>query len=199
MAEPKSCTVIGIAGKAHSGKDTLAQYMYGTACIAGKNVRRIAFADFLKDVVRGMGVKQTEDGDVDKMYENPLWDNKTGRQLLCEVGDALRTVDPKIFIKCVEAKINEWSSYTDFIIITDVRFANEFHFVKSIGGYLVNIRRPIADEHDIGGDKTHASECELDTFPQYAYDRQVCNIKDLRYLQTEAERIICGLLVNSRV
>jgi len=137
--------VFGLSGKAGSGKDTMAKYlcnMYG--------FYRVAFGDGLKDhcvSVHG-------------------WDGKkddAGRNLLQVEGtDKHREAYPDVWVDIARVKIKmlEADGY-DKIVITDMRFPNEFDFVNSFNdGYCIRIE---GRKYNMGEEaENHRSETALD-------------------------------------
>ena len=147
--------IIGIAGKAKAGKDTLADYLCWNT---DKDYEKVHFADILKE-----GAKQicqldwwavnTQEG---KESTIP-WLNMTVRELLQKFGTAIRKeVDPDFWVK---ALLNRYID--DDIIIADVRFPNEAKAIKDAGGLLVRINR------DGAGAGNHISEIALDDYTDW--------------------------------
>ena len=71
-------------------------------------------------------------------------------------------------------------STTRLIIAPDVRFANEYHTIKQLGGYLFRVKRPVKSVEN------HLSECTLDEVPMAIID----NSKDLEYTKQQVINII---------
>jgi len=128
--------VIGISGKARSGKDTIANYLrfsYG--------YEKYSFADPLKRACAEMfGIPLEDFYDDDKKdVVNEFWGFSPRRmaQLLgTEGGRNLFRQD--IWIKRAEVFLN---STDKNIVIPDVRFENEAEFVRNYG-ILIHINRP---------------------------------------------------------
>jgi hypothetical protein len=148
--------IIAIGHRKGTGKDTFAKFLltYLRTNTINKNIVRRGFADKLKDCCYLMyswaGLKY-------KMYyeEYPehkadvLANGKTVRQIWIEVGQWMRNYDPNIWIN---ANVLDVSS--DYLIIPDLRFPNEFELVERNGGtclLLTNPRVPDTDdEADLG-------------------------------------------------
>lgn len=146
--------IIGIAGKKGSGKDTVAGIMKK---ILGKKVKLLSFADPLKmgciemfgldkDIVYGTQTKKEE--------INEFW-NTSVRKILQIVGtELMKHTLPKyipemndVWIRMMEKKIFG-NKEDDIFIITDVRFMDEYEFVKKNNGLMVKIVRNINDRND---------------------------------------------------
>lgn len=111
--------IIGIAGYAQTGKDTFGQFLLEQL----PGYRRMAFADPLKEMLRG--VKEATGANKEEM-----------RPLYVELGKLGRKIDPYFWIK----KLNEQCD-SDDIVITDVRYANEAKWVLFNGGSLFYMKR----------------------------------------------------------
>ena len=162
--------IIGISGKAGSGKDTAAkmlEVLYANPDIsyedfANKRYKNftdiliVHFADALKEtaqVLFRLGEWETNTQEGKKTTIN--WIGKTVRELLQEVGQGLRdAIDPNLWIKALFANTEDWSNY----IIADVRYPNELEAIKERDGVLIRIDRNGA------GAGNHSSETALDDY-----------------------------------
>lgn len=112
-------TVLLLAGKANSGKDTAALHLVGKYSFT-----RFAFADALKDFVSEKykiekSILYSQEGKK-MMYLNT---GKTIRDLLIEEGLAHRKIDSDYWIKIVCDKIKAIDGNA---VISDFRFPNEY-------------------------------------------------------------------------
>ena len=162
--------IIGISGKAGSGKDTAAkmlEVLYANPNIsyedfANRKYKNFAdiqimhFADILKETVQALfGIGEWETGTQEGKKVTISWIGKTVRELLQEVGQGLRdAVDPNLWIKALFANTEDWSNY----IIADVRYPNELEAIKERDGVLIRIDRNGA------GAGNHNSETALDDY-----------------------------------
>ena len=162
--------IIGISGKAGSGKDTAAkmlEVLYANPNIsyedfANRKYKNFAdiqimhFADILKETVQALfGIGEWETGTQEGKKVTISWIGKTVRELLQEVGQGLRdAVDPNLWIKALFANTEDWSNY----IIADVRYPNELEAIKERNGVLIRIDRNSA------GAGNHSSEIALDDY-----------------------------------
>lgn len=167
--------IIGISGKAESGKDTVAkmlEILYANPNIsyedfANKRYRNFAdiqvvhFADILKETVQVLFViGEWETNTQEGKRTTVDWIGKTVRELLQEVGQGLRdAIDPDIWVKALFANTEDWAN----IIIADVRYPNELEAIKERGGILIRIDRKGA------GAGNHSSETALDNYNDWDF------------------------------
>jgi hypothetical protein len=138
--------VIGLGHKARQGKDTVARTLIEAR---PRDVQRFSFADDLYAYCRVEHGMYTKDA-----------------PLLQRVGVAMREKDRDIWIRSVAAKIAD--ARPRVAVITDVRFPNEFEFVKRLGGVCWRVTR--RDAHgrpfvDPSRPANHSSETALDGAP----------------------------------
>lgn len=144
-----SLVVIGITGKMHVGKSTLADGI----CIACRPDRREepcirAFADKVKEIARAMG-----------------WDGKKddkGRRLLQLIGTECgrQCIHEDIWVRLWRHALpTALVGTTQIVIADDIRFPNEADAVRSLGGVMVKVVRPgyhgdghASETHDIQTD-----------------------------------------------
>ena len=165
--------IIGISGKAGSGKDTAAkmlEVLYANPDIsyedfANKRYKNFAdiqivhFADSLKEtaqVLFRIGEWETNTQEGKKTTIN--WIGKTVRELLQGIGQGLRdAIDFNLWVKILFANTEDWSNY----IIADVRYPNEVKAIKERNGILLRIDRKGA------GAGNHSSETALDDYKEW--------------------------------
>ena len=152
--------IIGLTGKAQSGKDTVAKIIIEH--LGKLNAIRIAFADEVKRICAaglGIDIKQLEA----KKQEPKI------RRLLQRVGtDVFREYDEHVWINRGFEKIRMLKNYNNGIlfIITDVRFLNEAEAIHKEGGLIWRISR----NHQKQNKRIalHKSETEMDQIePDY--------------------------------
>jgi hypothetical protein len=194
--------IIGVSGKLGSGKD----YITNNVIIPviekiGYRYLQCAFADQIKiNVMTKSGIS----------YED-VYENKTpeSRRLLQTEGTEIgRTQDRNIWVKYLDnwIKVHEKRGISVYII-SDVRFENEYYYVKSEEniGLMLKVIAPIRNEERLlkesKGDtgvynkiSNHASECDLDEFPNDVYDMVICNdmtdIVSIDELQDKFKRLL---------
>lgn len=154
--------IIGLVGKAGSGKDTVAEYIrvnYG--------FKKLSFASKLKDAVavifgwdrsklEGISKEDREWREIpDPYWSKILGYNITPRTALRYIGtDIFREFNSNIWIDSCFKDIDLKQNYA----ITDCRFPNEADRIKSMGGILIKIKR-----NNIISNSEHASEKHIDS------------------------------------
>jgi hypothetical protein len=204
--------VIGIHGKARSGKDTLAEFLINHFRdkydqLFFKN----AFADELKRMCQkefDLSNEQLwgdEKEEPDKRYYKPISPNSCGlglsklpsrywtaREIMQEVGAFYRKIDYNFWLRKIETYVNLLKKLKEDpikpgvvngVIITDVRYKNESDYIKKNGILIKIIRDDRAGVH--GSD--HASETNLDDLPDDYFDIHVINNEGLKELSVAAE------------
>jgi hypothetical protein len=116
--------ILLLSGYARSGKDSVANLLEEEC-----GFRRFAFADALKEMVAahtGIPVALFHSLQKDSVIPGS---SKTYRDLLIEVADQKRAVDPDIFSRLIATQIVE--SDSDRIVISDWRYKREESFLRS--------------------------------------------------------------------
>ena len=177
--------IIGISGKAGSGKDTAAkmlEVLYANPDISYEDfsnrkyknfadIQIVHFADILKETVQVLfGIGEWETNTQEGKKTTIEWIGKTVRELLQGVGQGLRdAIDPNLWIKVLFANTENWSNY----IIADVRYPNELDAIKERNGVLLRINRKDA------GAGNHSSEIALDDYKEWDLVIDNNSIEDL--------------------
>ena len=165
--------IIGISGKAGSGKDTAAkmlEVLYANPDIsyedfANKRYKNFAdiqivhFADSLKETAQVLfRISEWETNTQEGKKTTINWIGKTVRELLQGIGQGLRdAIDPNLWVKILFANTEGWTNY----IIADVRYPNEIKAIKERNGILLRIDRKGA------GAGNHSSETALDDYKEW--------------------------------
>lgn len=185
--------IIGIIGKARSGKDTFAKMLADVIYKRfGKRFVLMAYAQELKLRIQK---------DFDLTYEQLWGDEKevedkrypkndgsfwTPREIMQFVGTGcFRTVDTNFWIRTLFRVIDE-NEYKG-VIVTDVRYPNEADPIKERGGYLIKVTSDRADKPGIHGEN-HTSETSMDTYD--GFDIHIKNDGSLDDLYKEAEKAL---------
>ena len=175
--------LIGITGKARSGKDAAATFLWAQYAFT-----RIAFADPVKMSAQakfGLTQKQTWDDSL-KEVVIPHW-NMTPRQMFqLEGTEAGRNVfGYDIWLKRFLLTYNLLKD-TDDIVVPDVRFDNEAELISSLGGIIIEVRRGHAGLSGSAG--AHISESGLSLPADHVID----NNGTLEELHAKFEAIVFG-------
>lgn len=165
--------IIGISGKAGSGKDTAAkmlEVLYANPDISYEDfanrryknfadIQIVHFADTLKETAQVLfRISEWETNTQEGKKTTINWIGKTVRELLQGIGQGLRdAIDPNLWVKILFANTKDWSNY----IIADVRYPNELEAIKERNGILIRIDRKDA------GAGNHSSETALDNYKKW--------------------------------
>lgn len=136
--------LIGLTGRARSGKTTAAEHLARTYLL-----EQYAFADPLRDGLMAIFNLDPTDFEGDRK-EQPLgWLDCSPRQLMQSMGTewARNTVHPDVWVKLAEQNLDYMTQALDAVlgfVISDVRFENEADLIRRRGGTVVHIFRPDA-------------------------------------------------------
>lgn len=174
--------LIGINGFKRSGKDTVCQIIQ----IIHPEAERVAFADKLKQLAAmALGFEDvpsmlTEYMDECKEYwgisafdyeDGPVFE-LTGREYLQNLGNSARVLFSEEF--WIEQALTPDVLRKGFVVVSDVRYANEAEFIRQRGGWIWEINRPGAESDG------HASEIPL---PRNLVDVTILNDGTLEDLE----------------
>jgi dephospho-CoA kinase len=165
--------IIGIAGKARSGKNTFASLIADDLVQRkGSTVCVDAFANSVRDTATALfQLKDELYNDDLKEVEDPFW-GITYRKMLQLVGTEVgRSIDQDIWIKNCIKKLKTKLVSSDVVIYADLRFENEADWIRDNGGLLIHIVRHGADGNV--GIEGHSSENGVDI-----HDRDVLIYND---------------------
>jgi dephospho-CoA kinase len=195
--------LVGISGKARSGKDTFAQMLARRLqAETGYSFVLMAYAHELKSRIQedfDMSYEQLwgdEKEEYDKRYKKDrqnwiagrrdhdeikenFW---TPREVMQAYGQFFRTIDYDFWVKYL-FKVVEEQGFEN-VIVTDLRHINEVDAVVNRGGYHVRVERKEKD--DVHNDQ-HISETALDE--GYRIDFKVDNSGTLEDLDRAAEDV----------
>lgn len=161
--------IVGICGKAGSGKDTVAQFL-----VKYYGYKQVSFASTLKEMLKVMGYPEPVNrDDKEKIIEDVgvSW-RHMAQTLGSDWGRDL--IHKDIWIKSVLNKLESGERY----VISDVRFDGESVMVRQ-HGFMIHLR---GREVDLGNLGSHASEAGVIVYPQ---DHQITNSGSLDYLYSK--------------
>lgn len=152
--------IIGIAGKAGSGKSFAAKFIQEN--FPDLNLEIASFASPLKNFIT---LLQGEIGD--KQDKFALYPNMTIREALQKIGtDALRNNFAKdIWIRALEHRTKGKN-----IIIDDVRFPNEAKWIHDNGGFIIKINRHRAVLEQIDSHESEQQQLYVDSVVTNEFD-----------------------------
>lgn len=146
--------IVGLSGLAGSGKGECSLSLQRSL-----GFTEIAFADRLKSLTADLfeldlSMLRAETPQDRAEREEPIRRlskdgiPRSGRWLLQEVGNKIRTVYPEVWVEYVgHSIISDFECVikgpygNDKFVIPDVRYQNEFDFINSIGGTIIDVQR----------------------------------------------------------
>jgi energy-coupling factor transporter ATP-binding protein EcfA2 len=151
-ASPEGGILVGLAGPKGCGKSTITGHL--GRLVSGVKERdehrrrhpqrffgfeHLRFAGPIKDMLRALGLTEAQvDGD-EKELPCALLGGETPRRAMQRLGDWGRSIDPNLWVNVTMAKVDAFKDR--FIVIDDVRFANEAEAIWERGGYIIELRR----------------------------------------------------------
>jgi len=155
--------LIGIGGKAGTGKDTVGAYL-----VSKYKFNKIALADPIKRIVKDIFV--LDDHTVYDRFarEQPLkrWPDWTVRKLLQFVGTELfrNNIDEAIWVKSLWYRVQDDPKGN--YVITDIRFPNELEYFKTNAGdnftFMKVVRDGYTGQVGLTGHASEAYDLESD-------------------------------------
>lgn len=161
-------TLIGLTGRAGTGKDTAAAYL----------VQRYGFAQAsFADPIRSMVLCMLEEADLDHAWltERALKEAEipelgtSARALMQTIGtECARMLNPDIWVNHLQRRLGlPHSPVHDRVVISDVRHLNECTWVRAHGGAVLRLHR-----HQAAAVRAHVSESYVS---QLAVDHDITN------------------------
>jgi hypothetical protein len=133
--------VIGLAGKAGSGKDTI-----GGLIADLPRWQQIAFADPLRVMLVMGGFAKPEQLNDRKLKETPIELHGASPRLLMQTLGTewgREMIHPEIWIRLLAERVDKFAeSGVPGVVITDIRFEDEAEYVRRVGGRVVHVIRP---------------------------------------------------------
>ena len=147
--------IIGLTGKAFSGKDTVGAYLS-----RAHNFSMLAFADPIRDAL--LAAFALEPRQFSPQHKETVidWLGKSPRQLMQSLGTewGRQMIKPTLWTDLMEQRIRRSIQAGDTdIVITDVRFHTEVELILRLGGAIWRVHRP---EADTTAHADHLSETE---------------------------------------
>lgn len=187
---------IAICGKANSGKNTTAQLLSASIKenfrYSNFNTQLMAFADPIKEMISLMfpylnkdllyGPSKLRAEIIPEAFKDkqPL----TIRQSLIDLGTGVgRSYNEDIWINAFKYKFNNIKTHNNIVIVTDIRFINEFNYLKSENFYVIKLLRD--SELKIN----HSSETNQDSINDRNFDYILYNNGTLSDLKIEVHKI----------
>ena len=174
--------LIGIHGKARSGKDTFANFL-----VENHGFTKMAFADPIKwAVASAFGIPLGEVySDEFKTTVHPTW-GMTGRQILQLFGtEAMRdTFGIHFWVRRWMMDYGKLRTVSS-VVVSDVREEHEAEVIRELGGLIVHLRR---DNAGLGGvEGNHSSEAGIKVEER---DIVITNNDTLQRLEVETSNVV---------
>lgn len=174
--------IIGIAGNARSGKDTLGENFESILADNGIKAKRYSFAHELKSsvddfLIRELGISAFTEDSEEKEIIRPF--------LVFWGTDVMRKINDNIWVEKLESTL-----YDNHVsIITDLRFLNELEWVKGNEGFSVFIKRdgiePANEYEGLNNKKIQeVADCCF----------HMANLSDPKLIQLSANEILNSLI-----
>ncbi len=156
----KKVKIFLLAGKARTGKDTVAKAIINYYEKKNKKVVRLGFSDYIKDYA--MKITDWDGSDENKP-----------RELLQTLGtDIVREkINKDFFINRICEDIMVYKYYFDVIVISGARFPNELDIPKSKfdNVTIIKMERPGYENNLTTKQKKHITEHALEDYQNYDY------------------------------
>lgn len=191
--------IIGISGKARSGKNVFGEFLARELFKqGGQGYVIMSYAHELKCMVQRefdlswdqlWGTdKEKKDKRYKKWYEDrDDYTHWTGREIMQQFGGFYRSIDPDFWTKKLFSVMEE-KEYEN-VIVTDVRYPNEVDPILERGGVHIRVNRE--DKTQIHGSQ-HSSETSLNN--NYKVDFNINNNRTLKDLRNTAKDIASVLM-----
>lgn len=193
---------VAICGKANSGKNTVSKILVEKIRLWIPSVKEevVAFADPIKEMARQMfpslpkkffyGPSKFRAEIIPGAFKdgNPL----TVRQLLIDLGTGVgREYKNNVWIEALDHRVDKArKNGRGVVIVTDVRFRNEFDHLKTQDYFQIRLLRDAHLKID------HASETNQDSIKDDEFDYVLTNNGTLTDLEQEINKIV--LLLKSQ-
>ena len=179
--------IIGICGPARSGKDTLADSFVEIFKEYKVKTQKLSFAKELKYECKSF-VKRTLGIDV---FTEVTEEKDIIRPLLVTWGTHVRRkLNDNVWIDALAKRMHS----NKIIIISDVRFENEFNWIKERGGKIIFINRTLPDGTLVPN--ANEEEEKNNSFLQQNADSNFTwtTMSDSRWIQAIAHSILTGIV-----
>tara|TARA_B110000285_G_scaffold61272_1_gene70427 strand:+ start:1270 stop:1854 length:585 start_codon:yes stop_codon:yes gene_type:complete len=174
--------IIGIAGNAGSGKDTLGENFEKILADQGIKAQRLSFAFELRKSLDEFLIKETG---ISAFTKDKNEKNLIRPLLVCWGTDIMRKLNDNIWIEKIEPSL-----LNDHVnIITDLRFPNELKWIKENNGFSLLIKRDginPANEYEKLHNENMAQDVDLEF--------EIGNFDDQKLIQLTANEILNSLI-----
>lgn len=160
--------IVGLSGKAKSGKTTAAMYLEADAGFS-----RRSFAEVIRGYVSKMfGATERQLADTEFKDRQSGVLHWTWRDLMQKTGAFLRGLDNRFVIDRLDLSGKD-------VVVDDVRLEAEAERIKQAGGILIRLVRPQSEKNDLD-----ITETALDNWP---FDKYIDNSQDFPHLYKQLD------------
>lgn len=141
---------IAISGKANSGKNSAASMLVDNLKFKDSKDKIVALADPMKQIVKMMfpealdeclyGPSELRAHVISDKFMDKNGNPLTYRQALIDLGAFGRQYNRNIWLNCLVDDSNKSKDINTYIV-SDVRFLNEFNYLKQSGFFMIRILR----------------------------------------------------------
>ena len=196
---------IALSGRAGTGKDTVANMLYElfvsdaderfvrlfTRRFNGiERFTKLSFAEPIKDIISIMFPAINKEylfGSSEYRKQIIEGTNISIRELLQDIGEHYKKIDPLIWIKALDYKVKNCDS--NVIVVSDLRFIQEYNYLKENDFVLIRIIK------ETNSNMTHVSETQQDSIPNDRFDFIINNNGSLDDLNEEVKCIANQLIM----
>lgn len=191
---------IAISGKANSGKNTVASMLVEFLKYKNSKEKIVALADPMKHIVKIMhpealdeclwGPSELRSNIISEKYLNEFGKPLTYREALINLGAYGRKYHRDIWLNALVKDATK-SEDVNAYIVSDVRFVNEFKYLKEAGFTMIRVLR---DDCAVIDD---ISEKEQEAIKDKEFDHVINNNKTIEYLRDEVKLLslkLAGLM-----
>lgn len=180
--------ILGISGKARSGKDTFGGALKEAAVKYGLDVQLQSFASKLKDIAkRDFFLTEEQVNGLEKEVYLERW-KTTPRAIMQNLGAGYRAIYENYWVDIVLDSFDMSSG--KILVITDCRFKNEFIGIQLKSGMVVRMERDASLRGEVTN-PLHPSETDLD---HVSFERVIYNNSSILDLKKQAEQLLLDII-----
>lgn len=183
---------IAISGKARAGKNTVAEMLVDYLKYKNSKEKIVALADPMKKIVQMMfpeasadclyGPSELRATPISDKFKDKNGNLLTHRQALIDLGAFGRQYNGSIWLNCLVEDCNR-STEINTYIVSDVRFINEFKYLKEAKFITIRVLRADCAKLD------DVSEVEQDSIDDSEFDYVIHNDGSLDDLKKQVQRL----------
>lgn len=203
---------IALTGKLRSGKSEIAenlQYNHGLMEVAfGDELKRVADELFDGTEVEEYASEPRYRGEtyIPFLYEDDIVGHRKPRRRYQDFGQAMRQLDPNVWIRKVERSVDVWGNLRDVrgVVVSDLRQPNEYDWACKNGFTIIRIsaddeirlqRAQEAEDNFTMEDLEHETEQHIDGF---SVDYDVINNGSAAELRRKIDGIMSEILYDGK-